>query len=624
MKQTLKLKPKNKPKPQKNKSKKTRKIEELIPDFIDFTDVVSATPKTLTVVLRDVLTGERLTDNDGYLMTAEIDKNLILTDDVRMSLNTRHHGENLNVLVIGGSGSGKTRFYVKPNIMQLNTSYVITDPKGEILRATGKLLEQAGYELKVFNLIDMTNSFNYNPFAYVYNMKGELVSEYVIKMVNCLMKNTKEPGSSGGDKFWEDSTTALISALSFYLLETDPEKANFAEVMKLMKLAKVNEQNPDEKSELDLLFDKLQSEKGMTMGVKYYTDFKQAAGETAKSILISVAVRLQAFNLPQVTNLMHTDTLSLDTIGDKKTALFVIIPVSDSTFNFIVAMMYTQLFDNLFDIAENKYGGRLPIHVRCMLDEFANIGVIPDFDKLIAFMRSKEISVNIILQTLSQLKTMYKESNETIIGNCDSMLFLGGQEPTTVEMISKKLGKETIDSQSHNRSKGKQSSTSEQNAILGRELLTPDELTVMPTDECVLIVKAKHPFYGRKFQIENHPNYCCLEDFDKKNVYDYSKISTKKIGDIDIENTLNSERIAPDDTSNYDDISIEINGGTKVPPLIFNTENNEKEEQEGMNTAEEMPDMSDEETDFGIGKIFGTAEPATLESGEEIFSPNMD
>lgn len=470
-----------------------------------------------------------------------------------MSLNTRQHRENLNVLVIGGSGSGKSRFYVKPNIMQLNTSYVVTDPKGELLRSTGKLLENNGYKIKVFNLIDMRNSHNYNPFAYVFDRKsGELNENYVIKMINVLMKNTKQEGASGGDQFWDDATKALLSALAFYLLEERPkEEQNFAWVMQLLKQAEVKEGEEDYESPLDIKFRELEAENPASMAVSYYKDFKKAARETAKSILISCAVRLQPFNLPDVASLTHTDTLELDKIGDEKTAVFVIIPSSDVTFNFLAAMMYTQLFDTLYDTANFKYGGRLPIHVRCLLDEFANIGTIPDFDKLLATMRSMEISANIIIQNIAQLKKMYDKSWEILTGNCDSLLFLGGQEASTTEMISKRLGKETIDVVAQNRTKGhRNNSTSISNSIMGRELMTADELTVLPTDECILMVRAFHPFLCHKYNIEKHPNYKYLEDSDKKNAYLIDEIKTLEMPPIAYNSADHTE--PPEDMSDMD------------------------------------------------------------------------
>ena len=482
------------------------------------------------------------------------DNNIILTNEVKMSLNTRFTRKNLNVMVIGGSGSGKSRFYVKPNLMQANTSYVCTDPKGELLRSTGKMLEHYGYKIKVFNLIDMTHSHNYNPFNYIYDADGNYSATAVIKMVNVLMKNTQKEGGGGGDQFWEDSTKALLAALCFYLVECEDEsKRNFAEVMRLLKLAEVREDSEDFQSDLDLIFDALEhpevytktaepTEKmqalnlidlaksakpaGQYMCLKYYKDFKKAAGDTAKSILISTAVRLQAFNIPEVMGLTCCDNLHLELTGDEKTALFIIIPSSDDTFNFLAAMMYTQLFDVLYDRANFKHGGRLPIHVRCLLDEFANLGQIPRFEELLATMRSMEISANVIIQNLSQLKKMYKDSWENVLGNCDSLLFLGGQEPTTLEHISKTLGKETIDTRSVNRTRGRNGSTTENDGILGRELMTVDELKIMKDNECILFVRGINPFFCNKYAIEKHPNYHLLEDADKANAFLLSDIHT--------------------------------------------------------------------------------------------------
>lgn len=486
----------------------------------------------------------------------ETDNNILFTQEVRMSLNTRQHRENLNVLVIGGSGSGKSRFYVKPNIMQLNTSYVVTDPKGELLRSCGRLLKKAGYEIRVFNLIDMSHSNNYNPFNYVYDREGNVNKTYVLKMINCLMKNTKKEGSSGGDQFWDDATQALLLAISFYLLEkAEPQDRNFGTVMKVMKLAEISEQDENMRSALDDMMDELAEENPYSMAVTYYKDFKKAPAETAKSILISAAVRLQAFNLPEVGDLTHTDNIHLDTLGDRKTALFVIIPSSDATFNFLAAMMYTQLFDTLYDTANFKYGGRLPVHVRCLLDEFANIGTIPDFDKLLATMRSMEISANIIIQNLAQLKKMYDKSWEIVTGNCDSLLFLGGQEASTLEAISKSLGKETIDVVSQNRTKSRKSpSTSENNSIMGRELMTPDELKVMKPNECVLIVRALYPFFCHKYNIEKHQNYRYLEDSNKSYAYLIDELRTVRQPD---NAELYTEKIPPKEKEPmYADIDI--------------------------------------------------------------------
>lgn len=488
-----------------------------------------------------------------------MDNNIILTNDVLMSLNTRQTRKNLNVMVIGGSGSGKSRFYVKPNLMQANTSYVCTDPKGELLRSTGKMLEGYGYKIKVFNLIDMLHSNNYNPFNYIYDTDGKYSTTAVIKMVNVLMKNTQKEGGGGGDQFWDDSTKALLAALCFYLVECEgKEMQNFSEVMKLLKKAEVKEDSGDFQSDLDLIFDALehpdtyktaeaeQNEQFQSlklidlaksakpasqyMCIKYYKDFKKAAGDTAKSILISTAVRLQAFNIPEVMSLTCCDTLHLEELGDEKQALYIIIPSSDDTFNFLAAMMYTQMFDVLYDRANFKHGGRLPVHVRCLLDEFANLGQIPRFEELLATMRSMEISANVIIQNLSQLKKMYKDSWENVLGNCDSLLFLGGQEPTTLEHVSKMLGKETIDTRSRNRTKGRQGSTSENDGILGRELMTVDELKVMKDNECILFVRGIYPFFCDKFVIEKHLNYKLLEDANKDNAYLLSNVHTVPFG----------------------------------------------------------------------------------------------
>ena len=516
--------------------------------------------------------------------TYKPDNNIILTNDVFMSLNTRQTRKNLNVCVIGGSGSGKSRFYVKPNLMQANTSYVCTDPKGELLRSTGKFLSEQGYEIKVFNLIDMAHSNNYNPFAYIYDTNGNYSETAVIKMINVLMQNTKKEGASGGDQFWDDSTQTLLSALCFYLIEVEDEsKRNFSEVMKLLKMAEVKEGSDDFQSDLDLVFDALDNpdnyltdeaksnednkrlnlaeiakkERPVSgyMCTKYYKDFKKAAGDTAKSILISTAVRLQAFNLPKVMDLTCCDNLELNLIGDRKTAVFIVIPSSDNTFNFLAAMMYTQMFDVLYDSANFKHGGRLPFHVRCLLDEFANIGQIPRFEELLATMRSMEISANIILQNLSQLKKMYKDSWENVIGNCDSMLFLGGQEKSTLEYISQTLGKETIDTISRSRSKGKNSSSSTNDGILGRELMTVDELKVMKDDECILFVRGIFPFFSKKYKIERHANYGRLEDSNKKFAYDISNVNAVKaeIQNPETEKENQSEPVSDDNAAVTDE-----------------------------------------------------------------------
>ena len=530
-----------------------------------------------------------------------IDNNIVLTNDVKMSLNTRQTRKNLNVMVIGGSGSGKSRFYVKPNLMQENTIYVCTDPKGELLRSTGKMLKHYGYKIKVFNLIDMAHSNNYNPFQYIYDVDGNYSATAVIKMVNVLMKNTQKEGGGGGDQFWDDSTKALLAALCFYLVECESrEMQNFSEVMKLLKKAEVKEGEDNFQSDLDLIFDALEFPEKYTksgaenneqfkslnlidlakkakpasqyMCLKYYKDFKKAAGDTAKSILISTAVRLQAFNIPEVMNLTCCDNLHLEELGDEKQVLYIIIPSSDDTFTFLAAMMYTQMFDVLYDRANFKYGGRLPVHVRCLLDEFANVGTIPRFEELLATMRSMEISANVIIQNLSQLKKMYKDSWENVLGNCDSLLFLGGQEPTTLEHISKTLGKETIDTRSNNRTRGKNGSTSENDGILGRELMTVDELKIMKDNECILFVRGLNPFFCDKFIIEKHPNYKLLEDFDSQNAYLIKDIETVKFNDNDEQENEDLHSEPAEDLANGSDEPVPENGEDVPEKNIDETE----------------------------------------------------
>lgn len=538
----------------------------------------------------------------------ETDNNILLTQEVRMSLNTRQHRENLNVLVIGGSGSGKSRFYVKPNIMQLNTSYVVTDPKGELLRSCGRLLKKAGYEIRVFNLIDMSHSNNYNPFNYIYDKDGNISKTYVMKMVNCLMKNTKQEGASGGDQFWDDSTKALTLAIAFYLLEKKTDEngnsldRNFSTVMKMMRLAEISEQDENHRSPLDEMMDELRTENPHSMAVSFYADFKKAPAETAKSILISAAVRFAAFNLPEVADLTHTDNIHLDTLGDRKTALFIIIPSSDATFNFLAAMMYTQLFDTLYDTANFKYGGRLPVHVRCLLDEFANVGTIPDFDKLLATMRSMGISANIIIQNLAQLKKMYDKSWEILTGNCDSLLFLGGQEASTLEAISKSLGKETIDVVSQNRTRSHKSpSTSENNSILGRELMTTDELKVMKPNECVLIVRALYPFFCHKFDIEKHQNYKYLEDSNKNYAYLIDDLHTEK---------------APDITEIYSE--------TVEPKLVAQPADDEKDISD-IDVPDEEDNMTNLDEEFDTKEIAAALKQHEEQTaGEEMFNENEE
>lgn len=453
---------------------------------------------------------ERIQDKDKS-------KNIILTKTEMLSTDTRKTRKNLNVLVIGGAGTGKSRFVVKPNLLQANTSYVITDPKGELLRDTGQSFIQAGFKLKVFNLIEMGYSLCYNLFSYIRSEND------VLKIINALIKNTNPKGSNGGnDPFWEKSETALLQALFFYIwYEIVPEEQNMKTVMQLLRYADVKEEDENHVSDLDIIFNELKKEKPNHIANRQYTIFKQGAGKTAKSILISIGVRLAAFNIDAVADLTSRDELELDKLGDEKTALFVVIPDSDTTFNFLAAMMYSQMFDSLYYTADFKNKGRLKYHVKCKLDEFANIGYIPDFENRIATMRSREISCTIILQNLAQLETMYKDSWKTIVGNCDSFLFLGSKELSTLEYVSKELGKETIDTRNINLNKGRQGSQSYNYGIHGRELMTPDEIGRMPDDDCILMIRGLYPFYSKKYVLENHPRYKLLYDYNDENYFDY-------------------------------------------------------------------------------------------------------
>ncbi len=444
-------------------------------------------------------------------------KNIILTKTEMLSTDTRKTRKNLNVLVVGGAGTGKSRFVAKPNLLQANTSYVITDTKGDLVRDTGQSYIEAGFKLKVFNLIEMGYSLCYNLFAYIRSETD------VLKIINALIKNTNPKGYTGGnDPFWEKSEAALLQAIFFYIwYEIVPEEQNMKTVMQLLKYANVKEEDESYVSDLDIIFNELEKDKPNHIANRQYTIFKQGAGKTAKSILISIGVRLAAFNIDAVANLTSKDELELDKLGDEKTALFIVIPDSDTTFNFLAAMMYTQLFDSLYYTADFKNKGRLKYHVRAILDEFANIGYIPDFENRIATMRSREISCTIILQNLAQLETMYKDSWKTIVGNCDSFLFLGSKELSTLEYVSKQLGKETIDTRNINYGKGKQGSTSYNYGIHGRELMTPDEIGRMPDDDCILMIRGLYPFYSKKYVLENHPRYKHLYDYSDENYFDY-------------------------------------------------------------------------------------------------------
>ena len=469
-------------------------------------------------------------NNKRLANTAQIDNNIILTNDVMMSLNTRQTQRNLNVMICGGSGTGKTRGYIIPNLLNANTSFCITDPKGEIYASCATFLKRMGYKIKVFNIDEMLYSSNYNPFNYVYDSDGKLDYNSVKKMINVLMRNVgggKE--NSGGDPFWDMSAEKLITAIAILLLEEGAKsQQNFAAVAEKMRAIEfpTDPKDVDFKSTLDREFEALEAVNPESLGVLLYREFKQGAGKTMKSVISVANSKIQDFNLPSIKNLTHCDTLNLEKIGDEKTALFIIIPASDTTFNFLAAMMYTQMFDLLYKRAFSRPEKRLSIHVRFLLDEYANVGQIPDFDNLISTMRSVEISVSIILQAVSQLKKLYEKSWETIIASCDSFLFLGGQEDTTLKLISERLGKETIDITNRGRSRGRQSSTSLNDALHGRELLTPDEVAKMDNRDCILLVRGYPPFYSKKYNLLSHPNYMYSSLFSPEFIYDTRSVHT--------------------------------------------------------------------------------------------------
>ena len=451
------------------------------------------------------------------------ENNVLLTQTERLTMNSRpkqpKYARNKNILVIGGSGSGKTRFFVKPNLMQMHSSYVVTDPKGTVLLECGKLLQQkGGYRIKVLNTINFKKSMKYNPFAYLRSEKD------ILKLVNTIIANTKGEGEKSSEDFWTKAEKLYYTALIGYIwYEAPDEEKNFTTLLEMINASEAREDDEDFQNPVDLMFERLEEKDPEHFAVKQYKKYKLAAGKTAKSILISCGARLAPFDIRELRDLMETDEMELDTIGDRKTALFVIISDTDDTFNFVVSILYTQLFNLLCDKADDKYGGRLPVHVRCLLDEFANIGQIPKFEKLIATIRSREISASIILQSQSQLKAIYKDNADTIVGNCDTTLFLGGKEKTTLKEISEILGKETIDSFNTSETRGRELSHGLNYQKLGKELMTQDEIAVMDGGKCILQLRGVRPFFSDKFDITKHPNYKYLSDADKKNTFDMEK-----------------------------------------------------------------------------------------------------
>lgn len=472
-------------------------------------------------------------------MDPVFENNIILTQTERLMMSSRpknpKYARNKNVLVIGGSGSGKTRFYVKPNLMQMspNTSYVVTDPKGTILIEVGKMLVNGGYRIKVLNTINFKKSMHYNPFHYIRSERD------ILKLVNTIIANTKGEGDKSGEDFWVKAERLYYCALIGYIwYEAPEEEQNFSTLLEFINASEAREDDEGFKNAVDLLFEELEAEEPNHFAVRQYKKYKLAAGKTAKSILISCGARLAPFDIQELRDLMAYDEMELDMLGDQKTAMFVIISDTDDTFNFVVAIMYTQLFNLLCDKADDEHGGRLPYHVRLLLDEFANIGQIPKFDKLIATIRSREISASIILQSQSQLKSIYKDAAETIIGNCDTTLFLGGKESSTLKEISETLGKETIDLFNTSDTRGQSRSYGLNYQKTGKELMTKDELAVMDGGKCILQLRGVRPFLSDKFDITRHKRYKELSDFCKKNAFDveqYMRCQLRMRADDEVE-----------------------------------------------------------------------------------------
>ncbi len=471
-------------------------------------------------------------------------KNLILSQGLALSLNAKSHRRNLNVLIVGGSGAGKTRFYAKPNIMQCNTSFVIADPKGEMLRATAPLLLQRGYDVKVFNLINPSDSDGYNPFTYI------RTDEDVVKLISNLIQNTTPKNAQQSDPFWEKSEIALDTALMLYLLhEAPPEEQNFETMMFMIENASAMEEDEMFQSPVDVLFEALEEKYPDHIAVKQWKIFKQASGKTVKSILISAAVRLAAFNLPEIAKMTSYDNLDIGSLGEKKKAIFCVIPDNDNSFNYLVGMLYTQAFQELYYRADHKHGGELPIPVHFVMDEFANVALPDNFERVLATMRSRRISVSIIIQNMAQLKALFKDSWESVVGNCDTFLYLGGNEQSTHEYISKMLGKETIDTRTRGITKGQHGSSNTNYQNAGRELLTLDEVRLLDNSNALIFIRGEKPIMDKKFDILSHPNIKLTEDGGAK-PYQHSKDNKYLIDDLSTSDINNLKYIELEDSVN--------------------------------------------------------------------------
>jgi len=460
-------------------------------------------------------------------MDPKFENNVILTATERLMMSNRPknpaNARNKNVLIVGGSGSGKTRFWLKPNLLQMHSSYVVTDPKGTIVLECGHALQKNGYEIRILNTINFKKSMHYNPFAYIHSEKD------ILKLVTTLIANTKGDGKSG-DEFWTKAETLLYCALIGYIhYEAPVEEQNFATLIEFINAMEVREDDEEFQNPVDIMFENLEKKNPKHFAVRQYKKYKLAAGKTAKSILISCGARLAVFDIQELRELTAYDELELDTLGDKKTALFLIMSDTDSTFNFLISMAYTQLFNLLCEKADDVYGGRLPVHVRCLIDEMANIGQIPNLEKLIATIRSREISACLVLQARSQLKSIYKDNADTIIGNCDSQIFLGGSEPTTLKELTEALGKETIDTFNTSDTRGNSPSYGTNYQKLGKELMSRDELAVMNGNKCILQLRGVRPFLSDKFDLTQHPNFKYTADFDKKYTFDIEKYLNRRM-----------------------------------------------------------------------------------------------
>ena len=524
----------------------------------------------------------RYMDRDSY-------KNIILSQNMRLGLNAKKHRRNLNVLVVGGSGAGKTRFYAKPNIFQANTSYIVADPKGEILRSVAPLLLEKGYDVKVFNLIEPENSDGYNPFVYIRK------DEDVIKLISNLIQNTTPKNASQNDPFWEKSEIALDSALMLYLLhEAPPEEQTFEMLMFLIENAATvdDEDESGYQSPVDILFNGLEEEKPEHIAVRQYKIFKQASGKTARSILISAAVRLAAFNLPEIAKMTSYDNLDIGTLGERKRAIFCVIPDNDNSFNYLVGMLYTQAFQALYFNADNNHGGELPIPVHIVMDEFANVALPDNFERILATMRSRRISVSIIIQNMAQLKALFKDSWENITGNCDTLLYLGGNEQSTHEYISKMLGKETIDTRTRGITKGQHGSSNTNYQNAGRELLTLDEVRLLDNSNALIFIRGERPLIDKKFDILSHPNIAKTAD-GKAVPYKHSKSEKYLRNDLSftINEDLSNIKLLEVDGDNVKTFDF-ANPQTKQTEILEVTDNEKSEHAENNSENSESTENS--------------------------------